>query len=316
MFISLVFSKGNTKMQHIAGWLALLFAGIHLARGLYGIITNTELPIYSDEYIHILTGYLYIIVSFTFPLLLLFIIKEYDNQILKEANATKDKFFSIIAHDLKSPFNSIIGFSKILSDNTHEYDQSKIKEFAGIISQSSELAMELLMNLMDWSRSQTGQMKYNPEQIELSKISNEMETLFNNIAQEKSIIIKWKLSDDTSYLMDKVMINIILRNLISNAIKFTMPNGEISIEAKKMREHLLFSVIDNGVGIAQDTTKTLFDIGKNHSTTGTNDEMGTGLGLILCKEFVEKHGGRIWVESVLGEGSTFYFSIPVNNRWD
>ncbi len=241
------------------------------------------------------------------------------NAELNKLNAEKDKFFSIIAHDLKSPFNAILGFSNILVEQMKENNYNGIDRYVEIIQKSSEQAMDLLMNLMEWSRSQTGRMEFSPEHFEMGNMINEIMPLFENIAGQKSITISSKLLPNTPVFADKAMINTVLRNLISNSIKFTHPGGNINISIEKKPNEIMVSVADNGVGIPKDSIDKLFRIDENFSTPGTQKEKGTGLGLILCKEFIEKHGGRIWVESeVSGPSaakaghSTFYFTIPVN----
>jgi len=230
---------------------------------------------------------------------------------LQKLNAEKDKFFSIIAHDLKSPFNSIVGFSSILVDQIKEKDYEGIGKFAGIIRQSSLRALDLLTNLMDWARSQTGRMEFQPEYFELAGFIMEISLFFDAIAGQKSIIINKDLPPNAPVFADKAMISVVLRNLISNAIKFTKPGGEITIAAIEKPGELTVAVSDTGVGISREIVGKLFHIDENYTTAGTNNEKGTGLGLILCKEFVEKHGGKIWVESEVGKGSTFRFSLPV-----
>ena len=229
---------------------------------------------------------------------------------LQELNATKDKFFSIIAHDLKSPFNSIIGFSNLLIRQIEEKDYAAIERYASIIQSSSQQAMDLLMNLLEWSRAQTGHIVFTPEKIDFAASINQVTELLFAFAQQKSITIYSETSVNLSFFADKAMINTILRNLISNAIKFTNVGGEIIISAKQMLNDLVVSVSDNGIGMDEETTSKLFRIDQHHSTLGTEKEKGTGLGLLLCKEFIEKHGGRIWVESEPRKGSKFHFSIP------
>jgi len=229
---------------------------------------------------------------------------------LASVNAQKDKFFSIIAHDLKSPFNSIMGFSEILVEQINEKDYNGIAKYAGIIKKSSESAVSLLMNLLDWARSQTGRMEFLPEYFEISDFITEISVLFEEIAGQKSISMVTNLPVKIPVYADKAMISTMLRNLISNAIKFTKPGGEIIIAATENQTEIVVSVKDNGVGIPRDMIGKLFRIDENYTTSGTNNERGTGLGLILCKEFIEKHEGRIWVESQEGKGSTFGFSLP------
>lgn len=234
-----------------------------------------------------------------------------ENEIrLDKLNATKDKFFSIIAHDLKSPFNSIIGYSDLLTNQVHEKNYDEIEKYAEIIQKSSLQAMTLLSNLMDWSRSQTGRMEFTPENIEITELINEVTQLLNHSAIQKSITMYCESTLKINTFADKAMISNILRNLISNAIKFTYPGGEIVVSAEQKQNNLLVSVSDNGVGIKKDAIEKLFRIDVNYSTIGTQNEKGTGLGLLLCKEFIEKHGGEIWVESKVGKGSKFCFTIP------
>jgi PAS domain S-box-containing protein len=234
------------------------------------------------------------------------------NEELSELNAQKDRFFSIIAHDLKSPFNSIMGFSEILVGQINENDYDGIKRYAEIILVSSQRAMDLLMNLMDWTRAQTGRMEFNPEYFEMVDLIDENILLFDDIAAQKGVTINRILSPNIPVFADKEMLNTVCRNLISNAIKFTKPDGEIVISAIEKQTEIMVSVSDNGVGISKTNIEKLFRIDQKYTTSGTNREQGTGLGLLLCKEFIEKHGGHIRVESLEGIGSTFSFTLPLN----
>ena len=238
-------------------------------------------------------------------------IKENENKLI-ELNATKDKFFSIIAHDLKSPFNSVIGFSNQLHEQISKNNYERIDEFAKIIHQSSLRAMDLLTNLFEWAQSQSGRMDLIPEYLEMVSLINEQILLFKEIANTKSIEIVTILPHQVQVSADKAMIKTILRNLISNGIKFTHPNGKITIAAEEKTDQLIVSVGDNGVGISKDRLETLFRIDESSSTPGTQKEKGSGLGLILCEEFVKKNNGKIWAESEVGIGTTFYFSLPLS----
>lgn len=236
-------------------------------------------------------------------------LKENEARLL-ELNATKDKFFSIIGHDLKNPFNAILGFSGILMDQMKENNYDRIEEFASYIHESSKRAMDLLLNLLEWARSQTGKMEFNPEYADIAALINETTQLLNDSARQKAITISSALPVKTNVFVDKAMVSTILRNLISNAVKFTNPGGEIVVSAELKQNELLVAVKDKGVGIGKNNLEKLFRIEESYSTTGTNNEKGTGLGLILCKEFIEKHKGKIWAESEEGVGSQFYFTIP------
>jgi PAS domain S-box-containing protein len=229
---------------------------------------------------------------------------------LHELNATKDKFFSIIAHDLKSPFNAIMGFSNILVEQVREKDYDGIDEYAGYILQSSKRAMNLLSNLMEWSRSQTGRMDFSPEHFELVQFLGDIIPLFDILVLQKSIEIVREFPTNIVAFADKDMLSTVFRNLISNAIKFTQPGGMITMTVTREQNGILISIRDSGIGIPQNMICKLFHVDQSYSTPGTNNEQGTGLGLILCKEFVEKHGGKIWVESEVGKGSTFRFTLP------
>jgi two-component system sensor histidine kinase/response regulator len=232
------------------------------------------------------------------------------NEELQKINAEKDKFFSIIAHDLKSPFNSILGFSDLLVEQMREKNYTGIDKYAELIQLSSTRVMDLLLNLMEWSRSQTGRMEFNPEYFELVVLIKDTDLLLSGAMEQKSISLSKSVPSNVSVYADKKMISTVLRNLISNAIKFTHPGGKITISVEERKAELRVSVSDNGVGIPKASIEKLFSIDESYSTVGTTNEKGTGLGLILCKDFVEKHGGKIWVESEEGKGSTFYFSIP------
>lgn len=233
---------------------------------------------------------------------------------LRELNATKDKFFSIIAHDLRSPFNSIMGFSEILTEQIRQKDYEGILEYAEIIHNSSKNAMDLLINLMEWSRAQSGRMDFNPENVEISSFINEVVEHTHVAALKKSIQLTSEHPHHLLAFIDRDMISSVLRNLISNSIKFSYPGSNIQIKAEQTGEELKISVIDNGIGMSSDNLNKLFRMDESYSIRGTQNERGTGLGLLLCKEFVQMHGGAIWAESELGKGSRFNFTIPVKKQ--
>ncbi len=235
---------------------------------------------------------------------------EEKNEQLEEALIVKDKFFNIIAHDLKSPFNSLLGFSQLLVDQINEKDYDGIEQYANIMRQSSQNAMNLLTNLLEWSRTQIGRLEFIPEYFELVAFIEETTPVFDDVAGQKSITIKRSLPHNLPVFADKHMIGTVLRNLISNAVKFTRQGGEVIVSAQRDQNEVVVSVSDNGVGISARRIDNLFRLDKSESTAGTAKEQGTGLGLILCKEFVEKHGGKIWVESIEGKGSDFKFTMP------
>jgi signal transduction histidine kinase len=224
-------------------------------------------------------------------------------------NQTKDKLFSIIAHDLRSPFNGVLGLSSLLIKEYEVLTEEKKKKFILNIHQTSEQTFKLLENLLEWAQSQTGMISNNPIELSLSEITqNVVESLTGNI-KLKDITVH--LHDtEMSVIADENMLKTILRNLISNSIKYTYPGGEINISAEKTGNSIEICVADNGIGIEPEIIPTLFSSNLNRSKNGTENERGTGLGLMVCKEFVLKNGGNIRVESKVNKGSRFIFTLP------
>lgn len=234
------------------------------------------------------------------------------NSELHELNATKDTFFSIIAHDIKNPFNAVLGFTDLLEENFKEWDDERKLEVVGLINTSAKNLYELLDNLLQWSRSQSGLIEFKPQEILLKNTFSNIIGLFKETANAKNIELGYTFPEtELVVYADKNMLDAIIRNLISNAIKFTNTGGEVHLFAEKMGKFAIVKVTDNGVGISPEIQEQLFKIEKHNSTYGTNNESGTGLGLILVKEFVTKQGGAIGVESTKGKGSTFYFTLPL-----
>ena len=233
-------------------------------------------------------------------------------QNLTELNNTKDKFFSIIGHDLRNPLNALLGFSELISGNTMNYTPEEIQKYNRIINESAKKIHQLIENLLEWSRSQSGNIDFTPKLLNLNQLSSEIEDVLSIQANEKEITIQNKIPADVQVFADKNLLSTILRNLINNAIKFTQNGGQVSLSAEHIEEQLTISVSDTGRGMSQEQVAHLFRLDVNDTSTGTSEEKGTGLGLILCKEFVEIHNGKIWVESEPAKGSTFYISLPDN----
>ncbi|GGK46516.1 MULTISPECIES: sensor histidine kinase [Flavobacteriaceae] len=231
---------------------------------------------------------------------------------LEELNKTKDKLFSIIAHDLRSPFNGILGFSELLIKNSKDFEVAESERYLGIINSSAKNTLILLDNLLHWVKTQTGQIICKPEKINLTSVIKEVLEISRSIAIIKSITLNYIQSDAIEVYADANMLKIVLRNIISNAIKFTNPYGKIEVSAIQNQNDIEITVSDNGVGMNEETLNKLFKIDSTIITIGTAAEKGSGLGLILCKEFVEKQRGKIWVESKLGKGSDFKFTLPLN----
>lgn len=237
------------------------------------------------------------------------------NESLKILNATKDKFVSIISHDLKNPFNTIIGFSQLLKLNFEKYPVDKNRRFLGNIHQTAESTYYLLENLLSWSRSQTGNINFIPEHTSINSITHDVLRLLKTMAQRKQITINNSIDDELHVFVDVQMIKTVFRNLLANAIKFTRDGGTITLYNVTSGTEVRFSIMDNGIGMDEETRASLFRTHVVEPKSGTDEESGTGLGLILCKEFVERHKGTIWVESEPGKGSTFNITIPINPQY-
>lgn len=230
---------------------------------------------------------------------------------LKELNETKDRFFSIISHDLRTPFSGILGLSDLLLELSQEGSYEEFPELVSHIKDSAQQAFSLLENLLEWSRTQTGRLNFKPETFNLNHSVRDILPLLIDSAGEKSISISCDFRSHFLVNADKYMVETVLRNLISNSIKFTNPGGKISISLKEKSRKVHVIIADTGIGISEEKMQKLFQIKGNRSTCGTNSERGTGLGLLLCKEFIDMHNEEIWVESVPGQGSTFSFSLSV-----
>ncbi len=231
---------------------------------------------------------------------------------LTELNATKDRFFTIVAHDLKNPFNALLGFSELLHNNYTKYTKKQSEEMIKAIFDTSQNLYKLLENLLQWSRSQTGHITYNPELFPLiNKVKHEID-LLSNLSEKKNLKVINRVEDSVVVYADINLTSIVIRNLLSNAIKFSNPEGKIKITATEENNMVLVSVTDSGVGMSKQDVDKLFRLDESFSTKGTANEEGTGLGLIICKEFIEKNGGKIYVNSQEGSGSTFTFTLPTS----
>ncbi len=229
---------------------------------------------------------------------------------LKEANSTKDKFFSIVAHDLKNPIYALADLTEFLYNYYDDWENEKRKKFIEYIYASAKQVFMLVENLLMWSRTQTGRIPFSPQIFNLKEIVCDNIALFQALAVGKKISLENKISENISVFVDLQMLNTVFRNLISNAIKFTPSKGEILIDAEVLDNEIVeIKVSDSGVGISKENQEKLFRIDTPHTTLGTNDEKGTGLGLILCKEFIEKHGGKLKIESEINKGTTFIFTV-------
>jgi signal transduction histidine kinase len=261
---------------------------------------------------------LVLIASVVFGVLLLVLVvalynryrlKIRSEQELRMLNATKDKFFSIIAHDLRNPLHGIIGIAELI-EKDKKLEADKMREFNSMLLKTSRQVYDLLENLLHWARSQTNKIKYTPDALNMKKIINDTIDLFKTSANEKNILLVSDVKENLLVFADKEMITTVTRNLVSNAIKFTGDGGQVKVLANRVNNHVETKVVDTGTGISDKNLDKLFRIDAHLTTKGTKNEEGSGLGLILCKEFVERNKGEISVQSNKGEGSTFVFTLP------
>jgi signal transduction histidine kinase len=235
---------------------------------------------------------------------------EESKQELENLVNIKDEFLSIIAHDLRDPFNILIGYSDLILDQIEDLDREKLVQYIQTINISSNNAFNLLNNLLDWSKSESNKIAYHAEEINISKTINNIIASLNYAAAAKHISIRKEYEEEITVTIDENMLKTVLRNLVGNAIKFSYKNSDINIEIVEEKLQFVVNIIDTGIGIKEENLSKIFSPEFDVSIAGTGNERGTGLGLKICKEFITKWGGRIWVESTYGNGSTFSFSIP------
>jgi len=230
---------------------------------------------------------------------------------LKELNSTKDKFFSIVAHDLKNPFHSLLGFSELLDFSFDELSTEEVHEMVTLIHESAQHAYSLLENLLEWSRSQAGRIEKKPENVNLKQVILETNSLLMGTAKKKNILLNDDVDESIFLFVDINMLKTIIRNLVFNSLKFTAEGGSVKVSAQVQSNQVEITISDTGIGMTKEDIEKLFRIDVYHTTTGTGKEKGTALGLLICKEFVENCGGSIWAESEYGKGSDFKFTIPI-----
>ncbi len=310
-----------SKTTNIHGKLPVVWIGIYLKfegnyRGVLVLQDYQNSNAYSDEHLKI--------IQFVSEQIIKVLDKRYADRRLQESivelskskkeleiiNSNKDRFFSIIAHDLRAPFNTLLGVTEMVSGDIDEMSKNEMKDIFDIIHSSTDNLFKLIENLLNWSRLQMGTFHISPEVLSINMILLETLEIVKYFAKEKSIIIENNIADTQVYA-DAECMKTVLRNLINNAIKFTHKNGKIVITSLILETHYQISVEDTGVGMSDEVVSNLFDITQKTSTLGTENEKGTGLGLMLCKDLVEKNNGQIWVESKSNKGSKFSFTIPI-----
>lgn len=245
--------------------------------------------------------------------------KRFQSELIKtnlelvKANNEKDKFFSIIAHDLRASFNGFLGLTKLMSEKIFDLSMKELRDFSKKLLESSENLFELLENLLSWSQLKRDSMNFSQEIIHLKEVVDICTYMLKPAIENKKQIVEINVNEEIFVLADRRMLDAVIRNLLSNASKFTNAEGKIMINAEVNQNEVVVSINDSGIGIPNNILDKLFTIGEKTSRKGTDDEPSSGLGLILCKEFVEKNNGKLWVESIEGKGSTFFFTVPLGN---
>jgi signal transduction histidine kinase len=232
------------------------------------------------------------------------------NELLQTINAEKDKFFSILAHDLRGPLSAFVAATQIITEEIQTMDMEEIKEITLSMKTSANNIFSLLENLLEWSRLRRGTMEFVPEKLNLNEKIEACIDVLSESARKKRIELTFSIPGEIEVFADNHMFDTVIRNLVSNAIKFTPPGGKINVTAGYNNDHSIeIKISDSGIGMTPELKNKLFLINEKTSRQGTEGEMSTGLGLLLCKEFIEKHDGKIWVESEVGKGSTFSFTM-------
>ncbi|MES2573853.1 MAG: HAMP domain-containing sensor histidine kinase [Bacteroidota bacterium] len=308
--ISYFAEKGHNLFRIFYGLCFVAFEILILIRIVFNFL-NPQ----TDFFAHSIFESLYNIGLFLLSLIstvgFLLLVKEKQDVKIKKLLKDRNQFFSIIAHDLRGPLGASVGLSEILAGNIDEYSREETKEITEILYESNKNSYKLLENLLDWSQVQTGMIEYSPKKVELSTLIKENIELNKNAALNKNITLSFPETEFIEVEGDKNMIDTIVRNLLSNAIKFTNKNGEVMVKMQRQPKKAVISITDSGIGIPDKIKEKLFEINGKVTRTGTENEMGTGLGLLLSSEFVKKHKGEIWVESEVGKGSTFLFTLPL-----
>ena len=292
---------------------------------LFTIFSELAFTFYVDVYgLSNLIGHYFKIFSFFFiyraliakglnePYSLIFKDLQQKKEELEKANKSKDKFFSIISHDLKGPFSALVNITDILIKDSDDFDQKEMQHYLKVINKSSKSTYNLLLNLLQWSRAQTNRLHFRPQQLKLDKYIKENIDIYKSMAVKKDISIEFS-GKGLSVYADVNVLNTVLRNLLSNAMKFTYFHGKIKITTQQYGNDVKIKVTDSGKGIKEENIDKIFKIDEQFTTKGTESETGTGLGLILVKELLKKNEGKIWVTSTEGEGSTFSFTLPTED---
>lgn len=327
LFLSKKFAfwTNKTKIEHIVGFWSFIISILFIIRALYSLFILYEQEIFSNNFISLISYLGYFSIIYTLPIIYLFILKERnekiileskkkieeDNKKLKELNDTKDKILSIIGHDLRNPIGAIMGFSDLISEKCKNKEFDKIEEYTYIINQAAEQSFEVLNNMLYWAKIQNNRIRYKKSYIDFNSFIQDVCKLMQANMKAKDLKIQKIVEPDFHFVADKLLLEIIMRNLLSNAIKYTKPDGSITLIAFKTETEIKIQVKDTGIGISSESIEKILKSENGTSTLGTNQEKGTGLGLLLCREFTEIQNGKISIQSKENQGSTFTISLPI-----
>jgi signal transduction histidine kinase/CheY-like chemotaxis protein len=237
-----------------------------------------------------------------------------DLELALQSNTDTNRFISILAHDLRSPFSVILGYCELLSYNLRQFSSDEIEKLVNEINKSTQVTFNLLEDLLKWARMNSGRIPFKPQKLNFKNIWDDINKILAPDYFAKNVTLSYSISDEIEVIADSDMLKTILRNLISNAIKYNNTGGFVKVTAEQTASNIIFTVSDNGIGMQPDYLSSLFDLAEIHPTPDTSGEQGLGLGLFLCKGFVEKQGGKIWAESINGKGSFFYFTLPIEAK--
>ena len=305
-----VFLKERTKMMIVTAVMVFVVGCFFVIKGFTHLIDKDTSDIMIPNNTRSITIAIFFLLSYLWPIMFLLIRYEHQNKKMHLMNATRDKIFSIISHDLRSPFTALLGISGIMFDNSKKKDFNLMEKHCVLIQNTAQQSFYLLNNLMEWLQIQTGRIKFNPAEIQINPIIINLRELNQIKLEEKQLKFEMQCDSGLTINGDKFMIETILRNLIGNAIKFTKHGGEIKVVAENLNDKTKISVIDSGIGISEEDKNMILNSDTTFSKCGTNNEKGTGLGLVLCKEFIAKHKGSFHINSITGKGTTFFFIIP------
>ncbi|MCV9386874.1 sensor histidine kinase [Reichenbachiella ulvae] len=313
--LHLLFSKKVSKLQHFIGFLFLFVSIVFFFRASWASVSDNNAAIFTNHTLQVLSYIVHFLVSSPLAIALLLILREEDNQKLTELNKSKDRFYSIIAHDLRAPLNNLKQLGYFLNDEKEKQDQEHYHQMTQSVYKSARDASRLLDNLLKWASSNAGLMVFKPEPLPFKYMVDEILDFYESRAQDKEVVLINEITEDLVPYGDPEMVDTIIRNLINNALKFSQQKGSIRVlSTVSNKKFCTIGIEDKGIGMSNKIIENIMGSDHNQPRPGTADEKGTGLGLKLCKDFILQNKGTFWIESEEGKGSTFWFTLPVYKK--